>query len=203
MIAPEQSIERTVQALCDELYWGLRFFFAAKSLEQTELRLTPTLFDTFYLSCSDNACLTLSRMVIAKEKVKGDNSVNIQYLLRQVGDNPSLFHFAKPGEIERLIPTHLALLETHKPIIGILKDQRDRNLAHLDQKHVKQPEWRKSQTQLDFVQVENLYQDLIGIMATYYKLFYGGEFDFGNWKTISQAEVKNLIEYYEAYQSKV
>ena len=30
-----------------------------------------------------------------------------------------------------------------------------------------------------------------------------GELGFANWGTVTDAEVKNLIEYYEAYQSKV
>jgi len=202
MITPEQSIERTVQALCSELHWGLRFFFAAKSLNQSELKLTPTLFETFTFSCLDDASLILSRMVIAKDIIKNDDSVNVQYLFRQAGNNPSLFRFANPGEIESMIPKHLALLDSHKGIIDILKNQRDKNLAHLDRKHVNQPGWHESQPELNWSEVESLYQDLVSIMNSYFKLFYGKKFDFGNWETISQGEVDNLIEYFDAYNSK-
>jgi len=50
--------------------------------------------------------------------------------------------------------------------------------------------------------VEELYQDLIGIIETYHMLFFGGEFDFREWEKTSQAEVKTLIELFEAYKSK-
>jgi hypothetical protein len=101
-----------------------------------------------------------------------------------------------------LITTHQALLDSHKPIIDALRDQQDRYLAHLDQKNVKPPEWRERQPQLDLGQVEKLYRDLVGIMVTYYRLFYGGRFDFGDWESISKIEMKYLFEYYEAYLSK-
>jgi hypothetical protein len=33
-------------------------------------------------------------------------------------------------------------------------------------------------------------------------MFYGGEFDFGDWQTISKEEVETLIGFYEAFQAK-
>lgn len=199
MLTPEQRMERLIVALCDELTWGLRSFYAAKALHKNELRLTPTLFDTFYWSCLDNSALILSRIVVAKKKY---DSVNVQCLLEMAKNNPSLFRFSKPDEIQKLIISHIELLETYKPLIEVLEDQRDRNLAHLDLKHVKQPEWRENQAQLDLSRVEQLYQDLTNVMKKYRSLFFGGEIDFGEWEKISQAEAENLIKYYEAYQSK-
>jgi hypothetical protein len=201
MITPEQRMESLILALRDELTWGLRSFYAAKVLHNNELRLTPTLFDTFYWSCLDQSALILSRMVVAKPKFK-DDSVNVQYLLEQARKNPQLFHFSKSGEIEKMVETHFQLLESYKPIIDVLEDQRDRNLTHLDLKHVKQPEWWENQTQLDLDQVEKLYQDLVSIMAIYHRLFFDGEIDFGDWQTTTQAEVESLIEFYEAFNSK-
>lgn len=201
MVTPEQRMERLILALCDELTWGLRSFYAAKVLHKSELRLTPTLFDTFYWSCLDNSALILSRIIVAKEKYK-DDSVNVQYLLSQAKNNPWLFRFAKPDEIQNLNISHLELLETYKPLIDVLEDQRDRNLTHLDLKHVKQPDWNENQAQLDLSRVEQLYQDLTDVLKKYHLLFFGGEINFGAWETISQAEVENLIKYYEAYQSK-
>jgi hypothetical protein len=200
MITLEQRMERLILALCDELTWGLRFFYAAKVLYNSELRLTPTLFDTFYWSCLDQSALILSRMVVAKPKFK-DDSVNVQYLLDQARKNPQLFHFSKPGEIEKLVETHFQLLESYKPVIDVLEEQRDRNLTHLDLKHVKQPEWRENQAQLDLNRVEQLYHDLIDAMKNYHILFFGGEIDFGDWEKTSQAEVETLIEFYETYKS--
>lgn len=194
-------MERLILALCDELTWGLRSFYAAKVLHKSELRLTPTLFDTFYWSCLDNSALILSRIIIAKKKFK-DDSVNVQYLLEQAKNNSSLFRYAQPDELQKLISTQVELLESYKLLIDVLEDQRDRNLTRLDLKHVKQPEWRESQAQLDLDRVEQLYQDLIGVMKNYHWLFFGGEFDFGEWEKISQAEVETLIEFYEAYKSK-
>jgi hypothetical protein len=197
MITPEQHMKRLILALCDELHWGLRFFYAAKVLYKSELRLTTTMFNTFYWSCLDQCALILSRMVVAKAKFK-DDSVNVQYLLEQAKKNPQLFHYSKSSEMKKLVEMHFQLLESYKPVIDVLEVQRDRNLTHLDLKHVKQPKWRENQTQLDLNQVEKLYQDLAVIIAIYYKLFFDGEIDFGDWQTTSQAE----IEFYETFKSK-
>lgn len=201
MMTPEQRMERLILALCDELTWGMRSFYAAEAIHKSELRLTPTLFDTFYWSCLDNSALILSRIIVAKRKFK-DDSVNVQFLLEQAKNDPLLFHFAKPDEIRKLVIAHIELLESYKPLIHVLEDQRDRNLTHLDLKHIKQPEWRENQAQLDLSRVEKLYQDLTTVMKKYHFLFFGGEIDFGEWEKISRVEVENLIEYYEAYKSK-
>jgi len=203
MVKTKQRLEQTIEALCDELYWGVRSFYAAKIVFETELRLTPTLFDTFYFSCLDQSALILSRMVVAKDEAKDDGSINLQYLANLAENNPSAFQYAKPGEIRNLVQEQTQLFELHKSSIQILKDQRDQNLAHLDRRHVNDPKWREIETQIDLSQVEKLYQGLIGIMITYYRLFFDGELGFANWGIVTDAEVKNLIEYYEAYQSKV
>jgi hypothetical protein len=91
MVRTKQRLEQTVDALCDELYWGLRSFYAAKIVFETKLRLTPTLFDTFYFSCLDQSALILSRMILAKDDAKGDISINLQYLANLAENNPSAF----------------------------------------------------------------------------------------------------------------
>jgi hypothetical protein len=202
MVKTKQRLEQTIEALCDELYWGLRNFYAAKNVFDTELRLTPTLFDTFYLSCLDQSALILSRMVVAKEDSEDDESINFQYLANQAENNPSSFKFANPDDVKNLIEKQAQLFELYKPLIAILKNQRDQNLAHLDRRHINNPDWRKKQTQLDLSQVEKLYQDLISIMTAYHGLYYGGELSFVDWESVTKVEVKNLIDYYESYQSK-
>lgn len=203
MVKTKQRLEQTIEALCDELYWGLRSFYAAKAVFETELRLTPTLFDTFYFSCLNQSALILSRMVVSKENSEDDQSINLQYLANQAENRPSAFKFAKPGEIKNLLEKQVRLFELYKPLITILKDQRDQTLAHLDRRHINDPDWRKNQIQLDLPQVEKLYHDLIDVMGSYHSLFFGGEISFGDWQYITGAEVKNLIEYYEAYQTKI
>ncbi len=203
MVKNKQRLEQTIEALCDELYWGLRSFYAAKAVFETELRLTPTLFDTFYFSCLDQSALILSRMVVAKENSEDDQSINLQYLANQAENKSSAFKFAKPSEIKNLLEKQVRLFELHKPLIAILRDQRDQNLAHLDRRHINDLDWRKNQIQLDLSQVEKLYRDLIDVMTSYHNLFFGGELSFGDWRSITDTEVKNLIDYYEAYQTKI
>ncbi|MBE0682983.1 MAG: hypothetical protein IH589_13810 [Anaerolineales bacterium] len=201
MVKNNKRLEQTIEALCDELYWGLRSFYAAKIIFGTELRLTPTIFDTFYFSCLDQSALILSRIVLAKEDSEDDVSINLRYLANQAENNQSKFKYARPGEIKNLLEKQAQVFERYKPLISILKDQRDQNLAHLDRRHVNDPDWRKNQIQLDLSQVERFYQDLIGIMTIYFELFFGSELKYADWESITRAEVKNLIEYYEAYQS--
>jgi len=193
-------MESLILALCDELKWGLRFCYAEKALYESELRNTSILFDTFYWSCLDQSALILSRMVVAKRKFK-DDSINVQYLLERARKSSDLFPFSQLGEIEKTVETHFQLLESYKPVIDVLEDQRDRNLTHLDLKHIKQPEWRENQPQLNLKLVEQLYQDLIGLMQTYHRLFFGERFDFGDWEKTFQAELESLIVFYDEYNS--
>jgi hypothetical protein len=203
LVKPNQRLEQTINALCDELYWGLRSFYAAKIVYETELRLTPSLFDTFYATCSDQSVLILSRMVVAKDDWEDDKSINLQYLANQAENKPSAFKYAKPGDVKSLLEKQAKLFELHKPLIAILRNQRDQNIAHLDRRHINDPTWHKTQIQLDFSQVEKLYKDLIDVLTTYHGLFYGGELAFADWESVTKEEVKNLIEYYESYQSKL
>jgi hypothetical protein len=201
MVTPEKKLEGLILALCDELRWGLRFFYAEKVLYNSELRVISPLFESFYLSCLDQSALVLSRIVVAKRKFK-DDSINIQYLLEQARKGPGLFRFCQPPEIERLAETHSGLLASYKSVIDVLEDQRDTNLTHLDLKHVNQPNWRENQIQLNLNQVEKLYQDLVGIMTIYHRLFFGREFDFGDWEKASQLELESMIGFYEEYNLK-
>jgi hypothetical protein len=111
MVKAKQRLEQTIEALCDELYWGLRSFYAAKAVFETELRLTPTLFDTFYFSCLDQSALILSRMVIAKEDSEDDQSINLRYLANQAANNPSALKFAISGEVKSLLKKQARLFE--------------------------------------------------------------------------------------------
>jgi hypothetical protein len=201
IVTPAERMKRLILALCDELKLGLRSFYAAKILVETDLRITPTLFDTFYFSCLDESCVILSRLVVAKAKYK-DDSVNLHYLLNQTRSNPEFFRFSKPEDVIRCVEAHTEVLGSYKVTIDVLEEQRDWNLAHLDLRHIKQPEWRENQRQLDLSQVEKLYQDLKSILAAYHLMFFNGEINFGDWETISQQEVKVLIDYFDAYQLK-
>ena len=114
MVKTKQRLEQTIEALCDELYWGLRSFYAAKIIFETKLRLTPTIFDTFYFSCLDQSALILSRMILAKEDSKDDESINLQYLANQAENNPSKFKCAEPGEIKSLLEKQEQMLKRYK-----------------------------------------------------------------------------------------
>ena len=199
-VSLRQRLEQTIDALNDELRWGLRCFHAAKVIDKTDLRLRSHLFEIFYFSCLDQASLILSRLVIAR--TRDDDSINLQYLANQAGNKPSLFRYAKAGELRNLAHEQERLFELHRPLIDLLKDQRDQNIAHLDRRHVNDPDWRRSQAQIDFAQAAKLYQDLIGVMTTYFRLYYGKELEFEDWETILESEFQALIDFYEAYRSK-
>lgn len=203
MVKDKQRLELTIKALCDELYWGLRCFYAAKVVYITKLRLTPTLFHTFYFSCLDQSALILSRMVIARENSEDDQSINLHYLANLAENKPLAFKFAKPGEIKKLLEKQARLFELHKPLIAILRDQRDQNLAHLDRRHINDTDWRKKQIPLDLSQAEKLYHDLVEVMASHHNLFFDVDYSFGDWQSITDTEVKNLIESQEAYRMKI
>jgi hypothetical protein len=198
MVTNEQKLENIIQAACDELNWGVRSFYAAKILHSTQLRLTRSLFDTFYFSCLDESALILSRIAITKS----NDSLHLKYLFEYARENSKLFKFAKPGEIERTVDAHLSLLESYDGFLVALTVQRDKNLAHLDLKHINQTNWHESQPMLDMERMEELYKDLTQILSAYFLMFYGREIDFGDWQNITEQEIMELIEHFNAYNAR-
>lgn len=197
MVTPELRMENLINALCDELFWGLRSFYAAKLLYETKINITPTLFDTFYFSCLDESAFILSRITITK--AANDSSLNLKFLFDCAKSDPSVFRYAKPDEVIKTIDLHVTCLKTYDDFLKVLKEQRDRNLAHLDRKHINQPDWRANQQVLNLYSAEQLYKDLVRMMSAYFLMFFGGEISFGDWEENSKHEISALIKYFAAY----
>jgi hypothetical protein len=192
MTTPRQRLERTLQVLHDELDRGLRSFHAARAIHARGLESGSSIFTTFHNACIDETCLVLSRMVIVKGRYSRNESVNLNYLLRQVENHPGLFRFAKPGEIGELIKNHARLLEAHRPLLDSLEERRDHNLAHLDRKNINTPQQRTDQREFDLAQIELLYQGLARLLDSCWKMHYGSQPDRPDWQTITEQEIENL-----------
>ena len=169
MNTPKQNLERTIQALSDEINWGLRCFYTAKIIFETELRLTPTLFDTFYFACLDQSGLILSRYTIPKQI--GDQSVNFQWLLEKTETEPFLFGFAQEHEIKELVQTQRDIFTRYEPLSIILRDQRDRNIAHLDRKNITNLDFRVKQGQINLSDMESFYKELLNFNRELLSIF--------------------------------
>lgn len=177
---PNRRIEQALTALCDELDWGLRCFYAARAA--AHIPGAPVLAETFQGACADQSLLTLARIVLAKKNARRDESINIRYLANLVKGKPSAVCFGDAEEVEALIEKQARLQEEHAPLIATLKEQRDRSLAHLDRHHVNGPSWRQSQSGVNMAQVEALYQGLAEILGEYHRLIFGAERRFDQWK---------------------
>ncbi len=181
---PNRRVEQALTALCDELDWGLRCFYAAQAAAQ--MPGAPVLAETFQRACNDQSLLTLARMVLATENARRDESINIRYLANLVKGKPSAVRFGDAEGVEALIEKQVRLLEEHAPLIAALKEQRDRSLAHLDRHHVNDPGWRRVHSCVDVAQVEALYLGLAEILGVYHRLIFGAERRFDQWEIETQ-----------------
>jgi hypothetical protein len=87
-------------------------------------------------ACRREALLSLAKLLIAEGE-----SISIDYLLNCALEIPSrVFHRATRDEILESVQENRQQIGELAPLVEELKAQRDRILAHLDRKHVNEPE---------------------------------------------------------------
>jgi hypothetical protein len=124
----------TVELVKGILYWQIaaRLYPRFAHIDFTN---SPALLSGTYQACYNRALLCLAKLGIYERE-----SVSIEYLLNCASQNLKAFRYVKRDELDATIMHHRHLLAERKPFLEKVKVLRDRILAHLDRKHINEPE---------------------------------------------------------------
>lgn len=93
-------------------------------------------FEVVEEACRREALLSLAKLLIAEGE-----SISIDYLMNCALEVPSrVFHQATRDEIIESVRENRQQIEEMAPLAEQLKARRDRRLAHLDRKHINEPD---------------------------------------------------------------
>lgn len=186
-----KKIKAILELLSSELAKGRLCFQIAQCL-QHKLKHSGPLISPSFLSGSYQACLDQAILSLAKLGIFERESVSVEYLLNCASQNVKAFRFASLGELEMKIEHHRHLLAEQKPFFDKVKGMRDRILAHLDRKHINEPDVIE-QVQIEFNEIDHCFTIFVEILNTYKGYYDRSQLDLSSNQQIIQDEVDNLV----------
>ncbi len=169
MATLREKIKRLLDNLSLELQRGVRCLQVVQTIRQA--RSEGYVEEDKFFNIVLDTCMRESLLSLAKLAISEKESITIDYLLNCALEVPSKgFRNATRAEVESSVLEHRNQLEALAPLIDDLKMQRDRVLAHLDRKHVNEPEVM-STIQINLAEIERAFEIFGGIINTYRRYF--------------------------------
>lgn len=160
--------------LSDQLVRGWVALQVSKYLHQAfqnqKITCARYFFTSAYLSCTESAVLTLSRLIIPN-----NDSINIEYLLNVSKHNLKAFSYGSKEEVLKAILEHEQKLGAIASLVVSIKDHRNRTIAHLDRKYINDPTVIFANPPIDMREVERVFQLVLQIINTYKGYFDSSE----------------------------
>ncbi|HEX6305279.1 MAG TPA: hypothetical protein VFZ76_13890, partial [Anaerolineales bacterium] len=166
MLSLKEKVRLLLDNLSLELERGVRCLEVVKAIKfadpREEVRDESTFFITVHEACQRGALLSLAKLVIAEKE-----SISVDYLLNCALEVPSkAFPHASRDTLEAAVSGHRGQLAGLATLSEDLKARRDRMLAHLDRKHVNEPEVLPSGA-IDLEVIEEGYETVSEIITAY------------------------------------
>lgn len=190
MITNGSQLKTILDLLSNQLSEGWLYYFCAKSLNDAYQKHRINSARFFFMS-SFSASLNESILTLSKLMINHPDSISIYYLLNYAQNNPSELKFATPDKIKQATKDHRLKLDNYNSLLDNIRFQRDKVLAHLDRKHVNDPDFILSNPPLDMNEVEVCYKELHRILNDYNQYFNKSEFYLKN----IEEEVNEDIEF--------
>jgi len=169
-----QKIKDVLGYLSDQLVRGWVALQVSKHLYQAlqnqKITCARYFFTSAYLSCTESAVLTLSRLIIPN-----NDSINIAYLLNVSKQNPKAFSYTGKEEVLKAVLEYEQKIETIASLVVSIKDHRDRTIAHLDRKYINDPTVIFANPPIDMREVERVFHLVLQIINTYKGYFDSSE----------------------------
>lgn len=147
-----------------------------------------------FLSIVQEACTREAYLSLAKLGTAEGESITLEYLLNVAGQVPSRsFPLATREEIDRSVAVQRGQLEQLAPLMDDLKMRRDRILAHLDRKHINEPEVVAPES-METEQIEACFLVFLGILNTYRRYFGSAQLSFEKVEADLRAEVGYVVQ---------
>ena len=168
MKPPNEMVQDIIHHLGFQLAKSWKAFLVAKLVH--EQRNTGRInCSHYFFSSVEESCLETAILILAKISISHIDSISIPYLLDYSEQNPTAYLNVGSDEIRSLVSMHRKEIEKLSSILGNIKEQRDRTIAHLDKKHIKKPSSVYAFPPLNLADVENLYVVLLNIVNDYSK----------------------------------
>lgn len=168
MSESSEKIKVIIEELADQLGRCWHAYVVAKSLkdafDNNRIPGALSFFAASYRFCLESAILAFARVVI-----NDSDSVNIWYLLNCVENNPSGLPNLPESVVIESVADFRQRLQAMQPLFKIVKEQRDRVIAHLDKKIVNAPEIMKNQAPIIPEEFERGFDLLLSIIRVYYR----------------------------------
>jgi hypothetical protein len=185
------KIKAILDLLTAELSAGILYLQIASTLHakyaHSDLLASPCLLSMTYQACFNQVVLSLARLGIHERE-----SVSIEYLLNCAWQNTKAFRFTDRQELEGQIKTHRQLLLEKGPFLEKVKALRDRMLAHLDRKHINEPEII-STLQIQFDQIEQTFETFLQILNYYKESYDSTQIDLSTSKQMLREDIARLV----------
>jgi hypothetical protein len=189
-----EKIRKILDLLYSQLGQGLAYFWCAESLHQafakSKLARSSHFLAVVYHASLRETVLAFARMVEQREH---QSEVTIHWLLKYAENNPGLFSNTDHTEVRESAKRHRRQLQEHQTLIDSVLEQRDRTLAHLDKKHVNDPDALFSNPAgINLVEMERCFQVILEILG-FYMGYYGSSVDFEFMKKAIEGDSSILL----------
>lgn len=140
MLTVREKVELLLEHLSLEMERGVGCLEVVKAINlagpEEKLVSGTTFIGTVHEACEREALLSLAKLLIAEAE-----SISVDYLLNCALEVPGkVFPHASRVTLEAAVSRHRRQLAEREALRDDLKARRDRMLAHLDRKHVNDPE---------------------------------------------------------------
>jgi len=187
-MSKSSKVPHILSQLSDQLFRGWSAFLVARHIDGVLER--DAIADVRYLSVTVLvACVESTILALTKLTLPHKDSMHIGYLLNCCEQDPQTFPNVDRPEILTAVERHREQLEEVKPLIECARTWRNRAIAHLDKKHVNDPELMSSTPPIDMTRVEDTFRLLEGIINTY-----RGYLDFSEMR-LSESEARIADEW--------
>jgi hypothetical protein len=161
------DISKALRSLFSEVISGTAHLNAAKSLAEAAkshpvvMRASPSFFNL-----TIHAHLEAAQLCAAKLFDTHDDCAGILWLLKQAKHRRDEFSFRTADELDEAIKEAERLCAAKASELTALKHRRDRWLAHLDKKTIRDPEQFAKGTKLTYPELEDLFVSAGQILNT-------------------------------------
>ena len=155
---PPLDISKSLRELFNEVISGTAHLNAARRLAEASkthpiiMKASPSFFNLTIQAHLEAAQLSAARLFDEHKDCAG-----IPWLLKQAKHRRKEFSFRTTDELDNAIREAEGICATQSSVLASLKLRRDRWLAHLDKKTIRDPEQFANDTKLTYLELESLF----------------------------------------------
>jgi AbiU2 len=161
------DIDKVLHGLFNEVISGTAHFNAAKRLAEAA-KSHPVIMSASpsFFNLTTRAHLEAAQLCAARLFDTHDDCAGILWLLRQAKHRREEFSSRTTGELDEAIKQAERVCAAKESVLTALKHRRDRWLAHLDRKTIRDPEQFARDTKLTYPELEDLLASAADILNT-------------------------------------